>query len=91
MESKPSSSVSVVRRSFVARIEKYSGTERLKEFFSDLPQSDTHYELHKGLKNALQYQQTEIACQRMGQAVERELTKIEKMLLTSQEMGGTID
>jgi hypothetical protein len=52
MDSKPSSA-SIVRRSFVARIEKYSETERLKEFFADLPQTDTHYELHKGFKNTL--------------------------------------
>jgi hypothetical protein len=33
MESQPSGGASIVRRSFVARIEKYSGTERLKEYF----------------------------------------------------------
>ena len=53
MESKPSSTVPLVRRSFVARIEKYSETDRLKEYFSDLPQSDIHYDLHKGFKNTL--------------------------------------
>ena len=71
----------IIRRSFVVRVEKYSESEKLKDLFPDLPSTVvTHYDLHKQFKNFLQYSQADIACQRQGQIIEKEVIKIEEMI-----------